>query len=392
MIQVCDRHGRVVASSSSLHGSTLPLATDVPRERLETVTLGRGAPLRILTVPLRDSDDRAAGWIVVAESLRLLEATRHSARNMALYGLAALSAGIIVTLIVLSRGLSPLSAVARAADDIVETGDVSRRIVRPSGQDEVTRVATAFNAVVQRVEELLETQKHLLADTSHELRNPLTVIRTDLDLLGRDLDPAMRLEVAAEAGAEAARMARLVDDLLLLSLLDARPRLPREALHLDVLAREVVDRMRPEKGPAVEVDAASPVPVMGCADRLRQVVENLLANAIRHTEAHRHVRVRAWSTKKEACLSVEDEGVGIPAEHLSRIFDRFYRVDVARSRSSGGTGLGLSIARALVDAHGGTLRAESTVGRGTRFTMCLPRSDIDPLLLASLQETLNEGR
>ena len=237
--------------------------------------------------------------------------------------------------------------------------------------------------MVDRVRVVLDRQRQLLADTSHELRNPLTVIRTNLDLLRRDLDPATREEVVAETDDEAERMSRLVADLLFLSREEAGA-VEDRPVRLDAVALDTVERFR-QLAPEHEIvlDAPEALTVRGDDDRLHQLLTNLLENAVRFTPAGGRVTVRARRDGRQAALVVEDTGVGISREHLQRIFDRFYRVDPARSRATGGTGLGLAIVRRIAESHGGGVRVESEPGAGARFTITLPLATADaPVKLA----------
>jgi signal transduction histidine kinase len=227
---------------------------------------------------------------------------------------------------------------------------------------------------VARVESQLEAQRRLLADTSHELGNPLTVLRTDLNLLREELDPIDRAEIVAEADKEAERMGRLLDELLQLSAAEFYSPPPASTVvDLEQVASDVVSRMRSLAGTRTLTLVASAHPtVRGDFDRLGQILSNLLENAIRHTAEDGKIEVALSQGGGRARVSVSDSGVGIAAEHLPHIFERFYRVDRARSRSSGGTGLGLAIARMIAQTHGGSLTAQSAPGVGSTFWLDLP--------------------
>ena len=198
------------------------------------------------------------------------------------------------------------------------------------------------------------------------------MLRTDLDLLSQDLDHETRAETVAEADKEASRMGRLLEELLQLSAADvALPKIEEARVDLGRLAGEAVNRMRALAGgrDLRAEQPEQPVVIRGDAERLGQVLNNLLDNAIRHTADDGEIVVRVRHDAGGASLSVSDDGVGISAEHLPHIFDRFYRVDRARSRTSGGTGLGLAIARMIAQAHGGSLTVESSPGQGSIFTL-----------------------
>ena len=299
-------------------------------------------------------------------------------------GMLILLACIVATWVVVSRALEPLEAIAGTAEHIASTGDIGVSVSR-RGTSEIAALGQAFDRMVERLRHLLQTQRQLLADTSHELRNPLTVIRTDLDLLGRDLDPETRQEVAAEAQEEAARMSRLVSDILFLAREEIAARGPLEFVRLDDLVTDVVERLR-QVAPEHEIVLAGldAVGVLGEPDRLRQMVANLVENAARYTPAGGRVTVSVKAAGTDwALVEIADNGIGIPAEHLPRIFDRFYRVDPARGRATGGTGLGLSIVKLVAESHGGSVSVESTPGQGSRFTVRLPAQQPDGLSAAA---------
>jgi signal transduction histidine kinase len=234
-----------------------------------------------------------------------------------------------------------------------------------------------------RLEMSFDTQQRLVADVSHELRTPLTTIQGNLDLLRRGAadDPAMRNDSLAAIGNETARMRRLVNDLLLLAQADAGLQLQLHPVELDTLLLDVYRQgqvISQGTGVRVRLGAEDQAVVLGDADRLRQLLLNLVDNAIKYTPSGGDVTL---TLKREAgwvLVSVADTGCGIPPEDLPHIFERFYRADRSRARP-GGAGLGLSIAKWVAEAHGGELEVESELGQGTVFTLYLPepRDDDD---------------
>lgn len=372
-VDVLDPSGRVVVSSSNLQGAELPIPSRLDQEIFETVSPAQGVRLRLGALPVVIGG-RRLGTVVVGESLHLVDdALRRASAIMLGLGLATLAVTNAIVWIFLGRGLLPLRRVAATARDIVRTGDVSKRVPVPPGRDEVVGVAESFNALVGRVEEVLRDQNRLLADTSHELRNPLTVLQTDIDMLGLELPPETRQEVVQEASREAARMSRLVQDLLLLSWTETGRALAMQRVSLDELARRIAGRMQQLAGERqVTFQGPSDVTVMADAQRLEQILVNLIENAIRHTRPSGRISLRLERSAGLAILRVEDDGDGIAPEHLPKLFERFYRVDPSRSRISGGAGLGLPVAKALAEAHGGTLTVTSQLGRGTSFELMLP--------------------
>jgi heavy metal sensor kinase len=369
-VQVLNAQGVVVAASQNVASLNLPIPRTISRPTYYDVSIGDGRPLRLMAAPVL-ADERPLGLVVVGQSLRLASGSlRQAVWRMTAVGAAMLAATILLMGLLLRNGLAPLKRMADTAAEIVRTGDVSRRVPTARSGSEVEKVAEAFNAVVARVEQQLAAQRRLLADTSHELGNPLTVLRTDLDMLKQDLDSETRAEIVAEADKEAERMGRLVEDLLQLSSAEvALPRIEEMTVDLCQLADAAVTRAKTLAGARqLRLETDQPATIEGDPDRLSQILNNLLDNAIRHTAAEGSITVRVCRSS----ISVADNGVGIAPQHLPHLFERFYRVDGARSRSSGGTGLGLAIALMFAQAHGGTLRVESTPGQGTTFTLDLP--------------------
>jgi two-component system OmpR family sensor kinase len=264
----------------------------------------------------------------------------------------------------------------------IAAGDLTRRVEPADDRTEVGRLGLALNAMLTQIESAFEERRasedrlrRFVADASHELRTPLTSIRGYAELFRRgaadrpeDLSKAMgRIE------AEAARMGILVEDLLLLARVDESRPLERERLDLAALAAEAVDDARiaaPER--RVELAAVADVAVIGDRVRLRQVLDNLLDNVRAHTPAEVRTAVRVSAEDDEAVLGVEDDGPGLDVDDVDRVFERFYRTDASRARSSGGSGLGLSIVAAVVAAHGGTVSADRSPLGGARFRVRLP--------------------
>jgi signal transduction histidine kinase len=223
-----------------------------------------------------------------------------------------------------------------------------------------------------RLEGLFTTQQRLVADVSHELRTPLTTIRGNIDLLRRGAakDPQARQETLGAIEVEVTRMSRMVADLLLLAQADAGIELKKKPVELDTLLLEVYRQGQlMANGIEVKLGHEDQAVVMGDADRLRQLLLNLVDNAIKYTPAGGEVRLSLYHKQGWVQVAVRDTGMGIFPEDLPHIFERFYSTDRARRR--GGTGLGLSIAKWIAEAHGGHLTVESEVGKGSTFTVWL---------------------
>jgi two-component system OmpR family sensor kinase len=300
-----------------------------------------------------------------------------------------LLAGIGLPLV--RASLAPLARIEATAAAIAG-GDLSRRIDHPAGNTEVGRLAEALDVMLASIEaaylaradgeaRALRSEKRMrrfTADASHELRTPLTSVRGLAEYGLQQGDAASREEllrlmrlIAGESG----RMSRLVDDLLLLARFDAGRPLDRRPVDLASLAAEAVQRARiVAPGRPVTLEAAEPVIVDGDEGRLTQVIDNLIGNAIKHTPPGSPVTVAVAVSAGHAELTVADRGPGMTAEQASRVFERFYRTDGARTRASGGAGLGLAIAAALAAAHGGEITVDTAPGRGAAFCLRLPQA------------------
>ena len=258
------------------------------------------------------------------------------------------------------------------------TGDVTRRVpVYQDSDPEIKRTAVAFNALLERVEQLLEVAKRLLADTSHELRNPLTVLMTDLDMLKKDLTTEQRDEVIAEAQGTVRRLNRLVSDLLLLSRTEAKSEaLPLEEVDVAKFTERVAGRFsRSQKGEGKVVVETSEDSLVAWLNRERteQILINLFENGTRYS-GQQEIHVKVYLEGDEIVISVKDEGCGIAPEEHERIFHRFYRVSHSRDRYSGGTGLGLPVARALARQQNGDIKVVSALDQGADFQVRFPRA------------------
>lgn len=295
--------------------------------------------------------------------------------QLAAAGLAAAAVGLVLARLV-ARGMTrPLRDMAAAARRM-EEGDYGVRVVTASG-DEVGRLASAFNEMSERLAALERMRRDLVANVSHELRTPIAALRARLENI---LDGVERPEPAVLQVmlAQSERLGRLVDQLLDLSSLDAgtapmaRERVDVAALVARVLAEIEVGRAPEAVAPTSSVPVPAPA-VVGDPERLHQVLFNLVDNAVRHGASAGGTEVVVGApVDGRVRIEVRDRGPGIPAEHLPRVFERFYRVDAARATAGGGTGLGLTIARSIVEAHGGGISVEAREGGGTTLAVELP--------------------
>ncbi len=259
---------------------------------------------------------------------------------------------------------------------IVREGEYSHR-VEVSGRDEMSQMAQEFNALTGRLQTTEEVRRRFVSDASHELKTPLASIRllTDSILQNEAVDPDTVREFVGDIGEEAERLQRITEKLLTLTRLDAGTPVEAEAVPVEEVAQRVTHMLRP-LARAVEVDLRvkleEGLTVRATRDDLYQILFNLMENAVKYNLPGGEITLAGKGEEAWAVLTVEDTGVGIPEEDIDRIFDRFYRVDKARSRAAGGTGLGLSIVRDTARRHGGDVTAHRREGKGTCFTVRLP--------------------
>jgi signal transduction histidine kinase len=378
-VQVLDRSGRVVATSDNLRGATLPADPEdiagalAGKQVLDDVSLGSDSAVRVLSVPVTNQG-RILGVLQVGQGRRSLQETMDNLRNLLLsLGVGALALSGLVGWVVAHRGLHTLGAISEQAAAIATQRDFGRRLRRVRRQDEVGRLARTIDGLLATVDDTLRTHREFVADTSHELRNPLLALRTNLELLDRIEDPEGREECVREARQQVERMSRLVADLLVLARVEAGEVIEHRPVDLGALveriAREAALRAADRR---VVVERNDPVEIAGDEDRLAQVIGNLVDNALKYTPPGGRIALSLVREDGWAHLTVADTGAGIPPEHLPHIFERFYRVDKIGARAAGGAGLGLAIVKHLTEAHSGRVAAESEVGRGSRFTVRLP--------------------
>jgi two-component system, OmpR family, sensor kinase len=348
-------------------------------------TYSRGVHVRVLSVPLV-SPRGQAGVLQVGMSLSLLDTTQRTLSTV-LIGLAVLSmllaggAGWLVT----GQALAPLASATQIATRITRADDLSRRIPLAGNESkEVAQLINAFNETLSRLESLFTSQQRFVADVSHELRTPLTVIKGEVSLMRRmgQVDEESLSSVEAEVD----RLTRLVGDLLLLAQAETG-RLPMEMkpVELDTVLLEVFQHMRTLAGERLKlhIEEIDQVQITGDRDRLKQVLVNLMGNAIQYTPAGGQVTLSLQKDNDQARLFVRDSGPGIPAADQPHIFERFYRGERSRKRSTGtpssGFGLGLSIAYWIVRNHGGSIEVNSREGQGTTFCVRLPIEQPPPV-------------
>lgn len=348
-----------------------------------TIRSGADLELRIHVRPWKRPALDGSGVVVAGQKTDFAEEQVTNFRALLLIsGAIALLVAALAAWVVSGRALRPLRRLATTADEIGRTGDLGRRLSPGRSRDVLGMLTVSFNGMLDRLttaqrglEDALATQRQFVADASHELRNPLTTIRSNAGFLLERPDAVEgdRNEALADIAAEGERMARVVDDLLTLARTDADQPLERRPVALGALLREAADEAR-RRGFAVRVEVDSGVAVMGDNAALRRLVGILIDNAARHGAGD--IDLRLTRDGSSAVLSVSDQGPGIPPEALERIFDRFYQADPVRSAQ--GVGLGLSIARAIAHAHGGSVAAGNRSEGGAVLTLELPLEPLPP--------------
>jgi len=378
-VQVRDPQANLAVKSANLAGQELPGLSAVDwgpvlsgTVDLRTVEIGT-VRLRLRSEPVL-SQGRPVAVLQVAVSLRAMDDALH--RLLALL-LGGGSFGLVLAVLggafLAQQALSPIARVTETARRIAATEDLGERLTRPAVQDEVGQLVTTLNEMLDRLQRLFQGQQRFIADVSHELRTPLTAIRGNLEVLqrGARTDPALLAESLDDIDREVVRLSRMVADLLALARAEAGMRLERRPVELDRLLLETFREARHlARGVAVQLTGEDQAQVLGDADRLKQLLLNLVDNAFKYTPAGGTVSLALSRCGDWACLSVADTGTGIPEDELGYIFDRYYRGQSDRRR--GGMGLGLSIAHWIAEEHGGRIEVESKVGEGTTFTVWLP--------------------
>jgi two-component system OmpR family sensor kinase len=364
----------------NLPDAVRPPALNRTTEAVRYFTVGgaHGGPEYRVRASIAQGDE---AMLLVASSLRDVNSTLNRLLAIELVVTALVLAAIAgLGLWLVRLGLRPLDAIGQTASAIA-AGDLSRRVERAEERTEVGRLGLALNSMLARIESSFRAQeaserklRRFVADASHELRTPLSAVRAYAELYDRgaaerpdDLERSMK-----GISRESERMSVLVEDLLLLARLDDGRPLERERVELDEVVGEAVETAQavdPDR--AIELHA-EPATVLGDRVRLRQIVDNLLANVRAHTPPGTPASVSVTRRNGSAEISVTDAGPGLDEEHLEHLFERFYRADPSRARASGGVGLGLAIVAAVAEAHGGTASASSRPGEGTTIAIALP--------------------
>ncbi len=344
--------------------------------------VGGGGSFRV-RASLEPLQNGGNAMLVVALPLREVAGTLHQLLMIELIVTASvLGALALLGLVVVRASLRPLEAIGHTAARIA-AGDLTQRVERADERTEVGRLGLALNAMLAQIETAFKAReaserrlRRFVADASHELRTPLAAVRAYAELFARGASerPADLARSMTGITRESERMSLLVDDLLLLARLDEGRPLEQEPVELAEVLSEAVETahaVEPERSIGLELESAV---VLGDRDRLRQVVDNLLANVRAHTPPGTPAQVTLSRSNGNAAVVVADSGPGMNEDQVAHVFERFYRTDASRTRASGGVGLGLSIVSAVAHAHGGSVSATSQPGAGASFRIELPLS------------------
>ncbi len=400
-LQVRDRSGRVVATSSNLDTRQLPSPTTPPRLpnqmqqeviRLPVAGLLPEAANTDITTAhfllrsalLVDAQQHVVGLLEGAQSLFIVDEVQDRLLDVLLAGIAiALILALLIGLWLAGRLLHPIARITDLAQHIGASQDLSGRITPVKRRDEVGRLTVTVNSMLERLEEVFLAQQHFVANASHELKTPLTAILGHANVIRRhgSRHPDLAAEALQQIIEQAERMQQIVQDLLLLAESGQNKEMMREMVSMRHLAHTVIKELAPQASEkTIQVtmtnDRGEEARVLGERHLLKQVVTNLVENAVKFTPAGGYVSVSTWQersgAKREVVLEVRDSGCGIASTEVPHIFERWYRVDKARARATGGSGLGLSIVQAVVERHGGTVSVVSQPRQGSVFQVRLP--------------------
>jgi two-component system, OmpR family, sensor kinase len=357
-----EKRERAAPETAGLFDAPLGLAT--------SSAAGAGS-VRVLSEPVL-AHGRRVGTLRLAEPLTPVDQAKSSlSRTFILVGVPALVLAVAVGIALANLIAAPLRRMTRVAA-AVERGDLSVRAGAGAGRGEVQVLGQAFDHMLERLERAFRRQRDFVSDASHELRTPLAVLRAQVELLDRETDPVRQHEGIETLVRRLDELDRLVDDMLTLASAEAGRLVEPRTIDLDDYFEDLRRDLPLYGERKFELDAVTGT-LNADPDRLTQVLRNIVRNAVSHTEQGDRITVTARAAAGGSLkISVSDTGPGIPPDQLEAIFERFHRVERGRTRDRGGSGLGLAIARAIVEAHGGTITARSDRGHGATFTVVLP--------------------
>ena len=383
--RIYDGSGNVGSRSKNISASQFPLSQPAYADALEgknsyeTFTVGGQQPIRVITMPIL-LEGKLINLVQVGTSL---EAVQETLRNLKIFLFTAVPSVLILAALfarfMARRALKPISRIIDTAREIGQGQELSKRIPVLKIKDELGQLALTFNEMMNRLENSFAQMRQFSSDASHELRTPLTVLKGQNELiLSKQRKPEEYQEVISSNLEEINYMSKVLEDLFVLSKSDENQvNLDYKPVDLRALVEEVckhAEILAEEKNIKIIIAFLEPIEIKGDEVRLRQMVWNVLQNGIKYTQQGGELKISLQNEVDFALLTIQDTGIGIPEEDLPLIFNRFYRVDKARTRDEGGSGLGLSICRQIAEAHKGKIEVESKLGIGTRFKIRLPNS------------------
>jgi heavy metal sensor kinase len=381
--RIYDGSGNVGSRSNNIDASKFPLSQESYSDALsgansyETFLVDGKHPIRVITMPIL-REKKLVNLVQVGTSL---EAVKETLNNLRIFLFTAVPSVLVFATLfarfLARRALKPISKIIKTARDIGQGQELSQRIPVFKVQDELGQLALTFNEMMDRLENSFAQMRQFSSDASHELRTPLTVLQGQNELvLSKLRDPKEYQEVIISNLEEIKYMSKVLEDLFVLSRSDENQILLNyKAMDLGDLVEEVcrhAEVLAEDKDISIIIAFLEPVKIIGDEVRLRQMVWNILHNAIKYTQPGGKLKVSLLEKSGFALLSIQDTGIGIPEKDRPFIFDRFYRVDKARSKDEGGSGLGLSICKHIAEAHKGKIEVESKPGVGTRFKIRIP--------------------
>lgn len=385
--KIYDGSGNIGSLSKNFNGSQFPLSDIAYSAALkggtsyETFIISDNHPIRVITMPVI-RNGKLANLVQVGTSKKVVVDTL---KNLAIILWTAVPSVLLLTALIgrfiARRALKPVAKITQTAKDIGSGANLSQRIPVPEVKDEIGELALTFNSMMDRLESSFSQMRQFSSDASHELRTPLTVLKGQSELtLGKERKPKEYQEVISSNLEEIQYMSKVLEDLFMLSKSDENQiALDYESVDLKLLIEEICRHAQiiaSEKNIKIITAYIEKIQVYGDPVRLRQMIWNVIVNGIKYTQPDGEVTISLQEKKDIALITIQDNGIGISNSDLPLIFNRFYRVDKARSREEGGTGLGLSICKFIVDAHKGSIDIESTLGEGTKFKIKLPKQNL----------------
>jgi two-component system OmpR family sensor kinase len=410
-VQLIDLDGEIVKQSEQLvwSGRTVPdYKRALPAIRQNQIHLyyftfdDKGTLAMVASAPYT-RNNTVRGAVQVIRSAKEVEDTLVQVSRYLILGTTlSLVVAAVVGAFLANRALRPLDAITQTASSITRTKDLERRLTIEEGSSEVGQLAATFNEMLDRIQKLFHTQERLIADVSHEMRTPLTTVQGNIELLQRiaanhgaksqenGLNQETLQETLREVENETTRMSRMINDLLLLAQADSGAlRLQMAAVEMDTLlldvyreTRRIAERRKTGKGWEIRLGSEDQALVWGDVERLRQLLLNLTDNALKYTPEGGTITLSLENHAGWVKVAVSDTGVGIPPDQQEQIFERFYRVDKARSREVGGSGLGLSIVQWIAQAHQGRVTIDRTSATGSTFVLWLPEMEAKTIATA----------